>query len=112
MRVNVFLNLEGNRQLAGSLAEKDGIIFQYFPSFIQSDLQLSPLALPLSRTPWKSTREIFGGLPGFIADSLPDSWGNLLLDRQLRKKRTAAVSNFSVATFVLGGRSRDGSFRI
>lgn len=86
MRVNVFLNLEGNRQLAGSLVEKDGIVFQYFPSFIQSDLQLSPLALPLSRTPWKSTREIFGGLPGFIADSLPDGWGNLLLDRQLRKK--------------------------
>ena len=25
------------------------------------------------------------GLPGFIADSLPDSWGRLLLDRQLRK---------------------------
>lgn len=26
------------------------------------------------------------GLPGFLADSLPDSWGRLLVDRQLRKR--------------------------
>ncbi len=29
------------------------------------------------------------GLPGFLADSLPDSWGRLLLDRQLRARGIA-----------------------
>ena len=28
----------------------------------------------------------FAGLPGWLADSLPDSWGRLLVDRQLRKQ--------------------------
>ena len=32
------------------------------------------------------------GLPGFLADSLPDSWGRLLVDRQLRKRRIAPGS--------------------
>ena len=29
------------------------------------------------------------GLPGFLADSLPDSWGRLLVDRQLRSRGVA-----------------------
>ena len=32
------------------------------------------------------TKEYFGGLFGVFGDSLPDGWGNLLLNRMLRKK--------------------------
>jgi serine/threonine-protein kinase HipA len=52
-------------------------------------LQLSPLRVPLplqgaAQAAYAGPRH-FEGLPGFIADSLPDGWGMLLMDRALRK---------------------------
>ena len=45
------------------------------------------------------------GLPGFLADSLPDSWGRMLVDRQLRKHGIvpASVAGFDRLAIV-GGR--------
>ena len=33
------------------------------------------------------TKDYFGGLFGVFADSLPDNWGNLLINRLLRKHK-------------------------
>ena len=85
MRVNVFLNVQNKRYLLGTLANESGICFQYAPSFLKNGLPVSPIAMPLSQEIWKSSNFLFDGLPGFVADSLPDGWGKLLLDRQLRK---------------------------
>lgn len=61
--------------------------FQYTPDFIQQELAVSPLMLPLSprvfRFPNLADTETFNGLPGFIADSLPEKFGNRLLDTYL-----------------------------
>lgn len=63
--------------------------FQYDPAFIQTGLQVSPLKLALNprvfRFPELSESRMFKGLPGFIADSLPENFGNRLLDTYLSK---------------------------
>ena len=80
-----YLNCEGIRDLAGILDDRNNeIVFQYAPVFIQKKLQLSPFGAPLGTQLIKGKSHA-RGLPGFIADSLPDGWGNLLLDRQLRR---------------------------
>jgi serine/threonine-protein kinase HipA len=84
MRVLVFLNAFGERRLVGALSDDDGIAFQYAPEFLKSRIELSPLAVPRTAGLWRGRHDLFGGLPGFVADSLPDGWGNLLLDRRLR----------------------------
>ena len=66
-----------------------GVLFEYSPQAIERGLQLSPMHQPLPRpgavaTPFKGESHFYG-LPGFIADALPDGWGMLLMDRALRK---------------------------
>ncbi len=85
MRVKVFLNCEGKRDEIGSLDDRGGVCFQYAPEFLRRKLSPSPLRVPLSSHLWRGKTALNGGLPGFVADSLPDGWGNLLLDRQLRQ---------------------------
>lgn len=74
----------------GTLADVDGrLLFEYSPDAIARGLALSPLRVPLPRpgaaqAAYSGPRH-FHGLPGFIADSLPDGWGMLLMDRALRK---------------------------
>lgn len=60
--------------------------FEYQPDFVQSNIQVAPLTMPLSgrihRFPHLAV-ESFHGLPGLLADSLPDRFGNTLIDAWL-----------------------------
>ncbi len=72
----------------GTLAEMPDkrIAFQYDREWIRTGFSINPISLPLSNevfVPGERARERFGGLFGVFADSLPDSWGELLLDRYL-----------------------------
>ncbi len=74
----------------GLLSEVQGrLLFEYSPQAIEKGLEFSPLRVPLPR-PGAVQQAYSGpahchGLPGFIADCLPDGWGMLLMDRALRK---------------------------
>src|SRR6202035_3129365 len=60
--------------------------FQYNPAFVASGIQLSPVVMPLSTQVYQfpSLPEVsFRGLPGLLADSLPDRFGNVLIDAWL-----------------------------
>ena len=67
-----------------SFDEKQGIgAFQYTDSFIKTGIQLAPLMMPLSDEIYMFpglNPKTFKGLPGMIADSLPDDFGNHLLN--------------------------------
>lgn len=70
------------------LLRESGICdFQYLDSFLSNGLQPSPLMMPTSARRVFSFpslgRETFCGLPGMIADSLPDRFGRALLDEWL-----------------------------
>ncbi len=86
MKVSVFLNCEGKRRKVGMLDDEMGIRFQYTDDFVDAPLPLSPVALPISSWVWQGNQRLNDGLPGIVADSLPDGRGNLLLDRQLKRK--------------------------
>jgi serine/threonine-protein kinase HipA len=70
------------------IKERDIGVFQYAPEFVQSNIQVAPLTMPLRLTPYEFptlARGTFSGLPGLLADSLPDKFGNALIDAWLAR---------------------------
>ena len=84
----------------GAVSIGDGAMyasFQYTPEFARSGIEVSPLMLPLGERVL-SFPELapgtFHGLPGMLADSLPDKFGNALIDAWLATQgRTPASFN-------------------
>jgi len=77
-------------QLVGALSwNKDRMLasFQYAPEFLRNGLAVSPLKVPLGARVFEFPELVdtttFKGLPGFIADCLPEKFGNRLLDTYL-----------------------------
>ncbi|ELV8597653.1 type II toxin-antitoxin system HipA family toxin [Vibrio vulnificus] len=57
--------------------------FEYDPSFVKKGVELSPIKMPLSNRIYRFPEldfNTFKGLPGLIADSLPDDFGNAVLN--------------------------------
>lgn len=58
--------------------------FEYDPLFVSSGIELAPLMMPLGEHRIFQFRELaprsFHGLPGLLSDSLPDKYGNKLID--------------------------------
>lgn len=57
--------------------------FEYDPGFIKKSVELSPIKMPLSNRIYNFPEldfNTFKGLPGLIADSLPDDFGNAVLN--------------------------------
>ena len=73
----------------GAVSLEDGAevaTFQYDSSFVRGGIQIAPLTMPLSNRVYSFptlSRETFHGLPGLIADSIPDRFGNSLVDAWL-----------------------------
>ena len=63
--------------------------FEYAPSFLPSGIEVSPIAMPLSRRTYtfpELAQRSFHGLPGLLADSLPDKFGNAVIDAWLQSQ--------------------------
>lgn len=71
--------------------EKQGLVaFKYFESFKESGRELSPLLMPLKEdkefyTFERLSEQTFKGLPPVFSDSLPDKFGNAILNAWLQK---------------------------
>jgi serine/threonine-protein kinase HipA len=66
--------------------------FEFEPSFITDNLNLAPLKIPLTAAKNRSfsfpelrKTIAFKGLPGLLADSLPDKYGNALINTWLTR---------------------------
>ena len=60
--------------------------FEYEAGFTRSTIEPSPIVMPLARRVYsfpELSRQTFHGLPGLLADSLPDKYGHLLIDAWL-----------------------------
>jgi serine/threonine-protein kinase HipA len=87
--------------LVGAVAwdQERGIsVFEYEPSFLQRNLDIAPLHMPISQAVRGSVKfsfpglekNTYKGLPGLLADALPDNFGNRIIDRWLAEQgRTA-----------------------
>jgi serine/threonine-protein kinase HipA len=70
-------------------------VFQYVPEFVGSGIEPSPLVMPLDSLPYEFPalpRSSFRGLPGLLADSLPDRFGNAVIDAWLAAQGREADS--------------------
>lgn len=64
-------------------------IFNYDDRFLKSGIQVSPISMPLSRRVYSFSglnKDSFHGLPGLLADSLPDKFGTKLIERYLTEQ--------------------------
>src|SRR5262245_60427882 len=65
-------------------------VFQFTPEFVRSGIELSPIRMPLRDDPYEFRAlmriEAFNGLPGLLADALPDRWGQTLVSAWLRSQ--------------------------
>ena len=76
----------GERWQLGTLADNGRqLLFEYSEEALREGLQWSPLHLPLRQQAYADGPRFFHGLPGLIADALPDGWGLLLMDRAFRR---------------------------
>lgn len=68
--------------------------FQFHPDFLKKDWDLSPIKMPITevsrihsfpelRKKRNETEDAFHGLPGLLADALPDNYGNKLINTWL-----------------------------
>ncbi len=61
-------------------------VFEYDSDWVKTGFSISPIYLPLKSEVFVAKKDPFNGLFGVFNDSLPDGWGNLLLDRLLMEK--------------------------
>ncbi len=69
--------------------------FQYDENFIESGIEVSPLVMPLSGETYSFAalpERTFRGLPGMLADSLPDRFGNIVIKKYLESQGRAGGS--------------------
>ena len=71
------VTVEGPRQVAS---------FQYTDAFVGSGIEIAPLMMPLSDRIYRFSdleMDSFHGLPGLLADALPDKFGNAVINTWL-----------------------------
>ena len=85
--IEVFRRLStGARVRAGELAQnREAVFFQYDAGYLRRYPGLSPFALPFDGALHRAPATPHRGLHGVFADSLPDGWGMLLMDRVFRR---------------------------
>ena len=87
-KVEVFLD----DRFVGTLAETADrrVAFAYSDEWLETGFAISPFSLPVEQKVFVPTATHFQGLWGVFADSLPDAWGRLLVNRMLRARGLAA----------------------
>ncbi len=63
--------------------------FEYDSDFVKSRIEISPIQMPLSETVYAFPAlagSAFHGVPGLIADSLPDKFGNAIISQWLSEQ--------------------------
>ena len=104
----------GNGQQArvGGLAQnRQGVFFQYDANYLAQFSPLSPFTLNWDASVQLAPREPHGGLHGVFADSLPDGWGVLLMDRVFRQQGVLPSQVTPMDRLAFVGASGSGALR-
>lgn len=74
-------------QMVGTMAFAQNRLaaFEYSDEWLKNGFSISPFSLPLEKRVFIPKMDPFDGLFGVFADSLPDGWGRLLVDRLMRR---------------------------
>ena len=85
-------------------------IFRYDRNFLNSGIELSPITMPLSSRQYTFAGlpfETFHGLPGLLADSLPDRFGNAVINQWLARQGRDASSFNAVERLCYTGKRNE-----
>lgn len=106
--LQVFLN---GRKVGTLAATPDyRVAFEYDAPWLADGFSISPLSLPLEKGVFvPKNYEPFEGLFGVFADSLPDGWGRLLLDRMLAREKINPAEIGSLDRLTIVGSSGMGA---
>jgi len=99
------------------LNDRDFALFEYEPDFLKKGLDLSPIHMGLAAVgqgdPVFSfpglNRDTFLGLPGLLADSLPDKFGNAVIDAWLARNGRSSMDFSPVERLCYTGRRGMGA---
>ena len=86
--------------------------FEYDPAFARSGIEIAPLTMPLANRVFTFpalSQETFYGLPGLLADSLPDRFGNALINAWLATQGRSPDSFTAVERLCYTGRRGMGA---
>lgn len=106
-RVSVLYN--GN--IVGTIAlTPDGLMaFEYSTEWLNKGFSISPFSLPLEKRVFIANPEPLDGIFGIFADSLPDGWGQLLVNRTLAKNGIDPKTVNPLARLSIVGKSGMGA---
>ncbi len=77
--------------------------FQYEEDFLPGKREISPLTMPLSNAVYRFghlARETFQGLPGCFSDSLPDKFGNRLIEEWMIRNKRSSLTPLEKLSFI------------
>jgi len=77
--------------------DKSYAAFEYDEEFLKSNIQIAPVMMPLNSVIYEFpllAGEPFFGLPGLVADSLPDDFGNKVIEQWLASQGKS-ISDFT-----------------
>ena len=82
------IQVKMNQQDVGRMALTSDHLcaFEYSSDWLANGFSISPFYLPLKKEVFVAKRDPFSGGFGVFDDCLPDGWGNLILDRFLKRK--------------------------
>ena len=92
-----------------ALYENSLAAFEYDGKWLQDGFPISPFSLPLEKKVYFPKIDPFEGLFGVFADSLPDGWGRLLVDRLMRKNGLNPQTIGSLERLAIVGNSGMGA---
>lgn len=95
----------------GTLAETADhrAAFAYSDAWLENGFAISPFSLPVEQKVFVPSSTAFQGLWGVFADSLPDAWGRLLVDRMLKSKGLSPADVTQLERLAIVGSSGMGA---
>ena len=85
------------------------VAFEYDTQWLVDGFSISPFSLPLEKKVFVPKIDPFEGLHGVFADSLPDGWGRLLVDRLMLQNHLSPREVGNLERLAIVGRSGMGA---
>ena len=106
-KVEVYLH----ERHVGTLAETADhrVAFAYSDAWREDGFAISPFSLPVEKKVFVPASTTFQGLWGVFADSLPDAWGRLLVDRMLKNRGLSPANVTQLERLAIVGESGMGA---
>jgi len=98
---------------AAAYAPNDKVAtFEYSPSWINTGIELAPIKMPLSNAKYQFrnlSEATFKGLPGLLADCLPDDFGNAVINAWLARENRPVESFTAIERLLYTGQRGMGA---